>query len=296
MKPIFSAKFLAGLKSNDLDKWKSENGKTVNESIREYAVKFIGKPIHDVIRHLQTENLEHCVPSSVSSGLASLPLSHVFVNGNKTAETTSKQLPNGEPLNGMKAYDSIMSYFTTVSKTPDQVHQLGKEMLSKLYPEVLEIARSVTNQTSNDTAKELFIKRLNESDMYFTDKPIPANESDENAHVLCSSVEGAKKYCPNRWKAMQNWFAEARRVMSMLDPETLNMFHFSGPKHTTPNCPVDMAPNFNPSSGAQSYRHSTKDCRRNSLYNIPFFLNRPGPKYEEWSVNAHEARDRKSVV
>ena len=50
MKPIFSAKFLAGLKSNDLDKWKSENGKTVNESIREYAVKFIGKPIHDVIR------------------------------------------------------------------------------------------------------------------------------------------------------------------------------------------------------------------------------------------------------
>lgn len=78
--------------------------------------------------------------------------------------------------------------------------------------QVLEIARSVTNQTSNDTAKELFIKRLNESDMYFVDKPIPANESDENAHVLCSSVEGAKKYCPNRWKAMQNWFAEARKV------------------------------------------------------------------------------------
>lgn len=78
--------------------------------------------------------------------------------------------------------------------------------------QVLEIARSVTNQTSNDTAKELFIKRLNESDMYFVDKPIPANESDENAHVLCSSVDGAKKYCPNRWKAMQNWFAEARKV------------------------------------------------------------------------------------
>lgn len=78
--------------------------------------------------------------------------------------------------------------------------------------QVLEIARSVTNQTSNGTAKELFIKRLNESDMYFVDKPIPENESNANAHVLCSSVEGAKKYCPNRWRAMQNWFAESKKV------------------------------------------------------------------------------------
>lgn len=29
-----------------------------------------------------------------------------------------------------------MQYFTTISKTPDQVHQLGKDMLKKLYPEV----------------------------------------------------------------------------------------------------------------------------------------------------------------
>ena len=60
----------------------------------------------------------------------------MFVNGKKTAETTSKQLPDGEPLNGKKAYESIMPYFTTISIKPDQVHQLGKEMLKKLYPEV----------------------------------------------------------------------------------------------------------------------------------------------------------------
>lgn len=76
----------------------------------------------------------------------------------------------------------------------------------------------------------------------------------------------------------------------MLDPQTTDMFHFSGLKHTRPNCPVDMAPTFNPSKGAQSYMRSTKDCSRNSLYNIPFFMERPGPKYSEWSVNAHEAR------
>ena len=50
MKPIFSAKFLADLKPSHLDEWEKEKQKTVNESIREYAVKYIGKPIHDVIR------------------------------------------------------------------------------------------------------------------------------------------------------------------------------------------------------------------------------------------------------
>ena len=80
------------------------------------------------------------------------------------------------------------------------------------------------------------------------------------------------------------------QVMGMLDPQTIDMFYFSGSKYTTPNCPVDMAPNFNPSSGAQSYLRSTKDCIRNSRYRIPFFLDRPGPLYEEWTVNAHEAR------
>ena len=87
-------------------------------------------------RYLETENLEHCVPSSVSSGLAKLPLYHVFVNGKKTAETTTRQLPDGEALNGSKAYESILPYFTTVSITPDEVHELGKKMLKKLYPEV----------------------------------------------------------------------------------------------------------------------------------------------------------------
>ena len=84
-------------------------------------------------------------------------------------------------------------------------------------------------------------------------------------------------------------FSFCWQVMSMLDPQTTDMFYFYGPKHTTPNCPVDLAPNFNPSSGAQSYRSSNKECTRNAYYNIPFFLDRP-KKYEEWSVNAHEAR------
>ena len=51
MAPIFDQSFLAEVKPEDLAKWESENGgKSVNDSIREYAVDFIGKPIHNVIR------------------------------------------------------------------------------------------------------------------------------------------------------------------------------------------------------------------------------------------------------
>ena len=75
----------------------------------------------------------------------------MFVNGKKTAETTSKQLPDGEPLNGKKAYESIMPYFTTISIKPDQVHQLGKEMLKKLYPEVNLIHCDKKSQGWGDT-------------------------------------------------------------------------------------------------------------------------------------------------
>lgn len=76
----------------------------------------------------------------------------------------------------------------------------------------------------------------------------------------------------------------------MLDPKTSQMFYFTGKKHTAPNCPVELEPNFNPSAGVPSYYGSDRACSRTSKYRIPFFLERPGPRYMQWSVNAHEAR------
>lgn len=76
----------------------------------------------------------------------------------------------------------------------------------------------------------------------------------------------------------------------MLDPKTSQMFYFTGKNHTTPNCPLEMVPNFNPSAGVPSYRSSDRACSKNAKYYIPFFLERPGPRYMQWSVNAHEAR------
>ncbi|KXJ22621.1 uncharacterized protein LOC110251997 [Exaiptasia diaphana] len=273
------------------EEWKSVHKKNINESVTEYLIEYIGKPIAEMIRYIKNEYQSHCVPSSVASGLAGLPVKYVYNNGvPDTSKPTDPTLPmTNMILNGSTAYEKIMPYFTTNDMTPDHVHDLGWKMLDILYPKVVEIAKQITKIQKNDSAVVEFRKLLNSSDSYFND-PIPRNESDENAHRLCSDLKGAQKYCPQRWKAMQMWFKEARRVMSLLDPKIVNMFYFTGPKHTTPNCPVDLSPNLNPSSGAQSYEQSDKECSKSAFYNIPFFLGRVGPRYSEWSVNAHEAR------
>lgn len=57
-----------------------------------------------------------------------------------------------------------------------------------------------------------FRERLNSSEFYFNSEQFPKNESDKEAYRKCSDIEGAKKYCPKRWAALQLWFAEVRKV------------------------------------------------------------------------------------
>lgn len=82
-----------------------------------------------------------------------------------------------------------------------------------------------------------------------------------------------------------NWF----QIIATLDPKTIDLFHFTGPYQSTPACPVQLVPNFNPSSAAPTFQESDPLCSTSSVYSIPFFLQRPGPKNEEWTINAHEA-------
>ena len=78
--------------------------------------------------------------------------------------------------------------------------------------------------------------------------------------------------------------------MSMLDPVTVDLFFFTGDYKTTPSCPIEMVPDFNPSSAAQSYSSSDASCTRPCSYYLPFFLENLGPKSSEYAINAHEAR------
>jgi uncharacterized protein (DUF885 family) len=97
-------------------------------------------------------------------------------------------------------------------------------------------------------------------------------------------------YCPVRYETLQKWFSYSQSTLSMLEPKLLDMFHWLvSPKKTTPICPVTMQANFQASSGSQSYHSSGPFCRVPGKFNLPFFLDRMGPKYSEWTVNAHEA-------
>lgn len=109
------------------------------------------------VRYLKNEHAKFCVPSNISSGLASLPLSYVYINGNNTGEQTTKELPTGEKLDGKDAYKKLMPYFTTNDMTPDDVHKMGIEMLNKLYPEVRIDFKIIVNLLAVSLAYKILI-------------------------------------------------------------------------------------------------------------------------------------------
>lgn len=78
------------------------------------------------------------------------------------------------------------------------------------------------------------------------------------------------------------------QTLGILSPKLIPMFYHTGSKITVPNCPLEMTPDFNPSSGAQSFHPSGAGCLEPSYIKIPFFMNNFGPKFADWSVVAHE--------
>ena len=77
--------------------------------------------------------------------------------------------------------------------------------------------------------------------------------------------------------------------MSLLDPKTVNMFYFTGAKNSVPNCPLEVALDFNPSGGL-SYGISDSKCSKAAKFYLPFFRKKMGPKWGLLSDSAHEGR------
>lgn len=95
-------------------------------------------------RYLRKDHIKRCVPSNVSSGLATLPLSFVYVNNTADkSKPTNKSLPTGEVLNGKKSYQQIVSYFTTNTMSPEEIYELGLKMLNELYPQVSTVIKII---------------------------------------------------------------------------------------------------------------------------------------------------------
>ena len=52
MKDILDPQFLSNITADQLNEWKDKHNKTVNQSIQEYAVEYVGKPIHNFLRQV----------------------------------------------------------------------------------------------------------------------------------------------------------------------------------------------------------------------------------------------------
>ncbi|XP_068740559.1 uncharacterized protein [Montipora capricornis] len=289
-KEMRDAKWLADLDLSVSQAWEKKHGKSVRASIDEALVEYVGRPLDSLLKYLEFNHSQYCVPSNISSGLATLPLQFIYRNGTSTGKRTNPKLPFGEDLNGTKAYEMILPYFTTNQMSPDEVYALGERMLNKLYPRAVVIAKKITGKQNDSEAVEDFKKRLEDQSMFFNEEKIPENESNKEAFSKCTSMETAKKYCPMRHKAMLTWFDTVNAILGSLAPKTNHMFYHTGEKQSTPNCPVLLVAKFNPGSGSQSYSSSGKSCSRPSHYKLPFFLKDLGPRYNAISVAAHEAR------
>ena len=142
----------------------------------------------------------------------------------------------------------------------------------------------------NETeAVAAFRKILTSQSSFYNDAEFPEIESNATAYKRCTDEESAKKYCPQRYKSLLKWKATCRETMSMLAPKLIPLFYHTGEKITVPNCPIEMLANFNPSSGAQFFQGTRKECTKSAFFGLPFFLKNHGPRFSEWSVTAHES-------
>lgn len=84
---------------------------------------------------------------------------------------------------------SNLAYFLSCMRE-ESVHQLGWSLLKKLYPEAVDIAKTVTGLENETEAVKSFRQFIHSPSMYFNEEPFPKNESGERAHRKCNSERG----------------------------------------------------------------------------------------------------------
>lgn len=118
---------------NATEPWLQMYGKSLISYLREEVVNNLGKPLAQLFLYLSGEYRSHCVPSNVSSGLATRPVDYVYTDGvANLVQPTTKTLPTGEKANGKKAYERIIRFFTTTNATPGKLVR-ARVLLKVIY-------------------------------------------------------------------------------------------------------------------------------------------------------------------
>lgn len=76
----------------------------------------------------------------------------------------------------------------------------------------------------------------------------------------------------------------------MINPMLNDYFYFTGEKKTVPNCPIALKVIYSPLETTISHLASDAKCSHPTELGLPFFLDKYGPRYQEWSIIGHEAR------
>lgn len=289
---INSREFYKYLPRTDIAKWKLEHNNTsVRVSLNKALEDGFSKPFRKLYKYLTEEHITHCPPDDEASGISVLPLQYVYVNGKamKDQPTTQKLPITNTKLDGNDLYRKFVKRFTTTNLTPPEIFKEGEKQLNIFYPQLVNLTKEYTKINDEDKAVEK-MKAIMEGDAQWHAFNFPENESNAQAHARCSSPEKAKKYCPVRWKGIKKWGNYLNRILSMIHPKLYDAFHFTGDFNSVPNCPVLMTPHYNPSNGAMYFDASDAECSQPTQYGLPFFLEKYGPRFQEWSVNGHEAR------
>lgn len=131
--------YLTNLESGVNARWRVEHsGQSVRDAIKEALVKGFGEPVLQLIHYLEYEHSRHCLPATVASGLANLPVDFVYTDGVPDLRNrTTKVLPGTErALHGSETYRMILSYFTTYDISPDDIYKEGNKQLNIYMPQV----------------------------------------------------------------------------------------------------------------------------------------------------------------
>jgi len=131
--------YLANLASGVNTRWRIvHSGQSARDAIKEALVKGFGEPVLNLIHYLEYEHSRHCLPETVASGLANLPVDYVYTDGvPDLGNRTTKVLPGtGGELRGNETYRMILSYFTTFDISPEEIDQEGNKQLNVYMPQV----------------------------------------------------------------------------------------------------------------------------------------------------------------
>lgn len=77
-------------------------------------------------------------------------------------------------------------------------------------------------------------------------------------------------------------------MKTKVKPVIDTLFYSSGRKKTVPACSLEVTADFHPFVSYHAYGVGSKDCTSKSKQYLPFFMDKFGPKWTEYTTTAHE--------